>query len=155
MPAFVGRAAWDWGAVRGAAAARRRRVRLRDPGHLPPQDRRDKTLRPDPPPMVRQAQIHRRDPEGGDDQRGLDAVRRGRRQQGARRRRGAAGIGRRHDRRGTIDIAVLARDLDQLWAEAVHRFRAGAIWWIFPVVDNEADAIAIVHWAIETNGGLE
>ncbi len=31
---------------------------------------------------------------------------------------------------GDIDVAGLARDRDQLWAEAVHRFKAGAIWWL-------------------------
>ncbi|TPQ46736.1 P-loop ATPase, partial [Prosthecomicrobium hirschii] len=31
---------------------------------------------------------------------------------------------------GRIDLVALARDRDQLWAEAVARFDAGAIWWL-------------------------
>jgi predicted P-loop ATPase len=31
---------------------------------------------------------------------------------------------------GTIELGKLADDRDQLWAEAYHRYRAGAIWWL-------------------------
>ncbi len=31
---------------------------------------------------------------------------------------------------GAIDLEDLALDRDQLWAEAVHHFRAGAVWWL-------------------------
>lgn len=31
---------------------------------------------------------------------------------------------------GQIDIAGIERDRDQLWAEAVHRYRAGEHWWL-------------------------
>jgi putative DNA primase/helicase len=31
---------------------------------------------------------------------------------------------------GDIDVEGLARDRDQLWAEAVSRFKSGAIWWL-------------------------
>lgn len=42
---------------------------------------------------------------------------------------------------GAIDIPALARDRDQIWAEAAHRFKAGAIWWIDdPALLSEAKA---------------
>jgi predicted P-loop ATPase len=31
---------------------------------------------------------------------------------------------------GRIDVDALARDRDQLWAEAKARFEAGAVWWL-------------------------
>jgi putative DNA primase/helicase len=31
---------------------------------------------------------------------------------------------------GQIDVDALARDRDQLWAEAMTRFDAGAVWWL-------------------------
>jgi predicted P-loop ATPase len=31
---------------------------------------------------------------------------------------------------GSIDLEGLKRDRDQLWAEAVHQFKAGAPWWL-------------------------
>ena len=30
---------------------------------------------------------------------------------------------------GRIDVDALARDRDQLWAEAKNRFEKGAVWW--------------------------
>ncbi|MGL3710527.1 VapE domain-containing protein [Leptospirillum ferriphilum] len=40
---------------------------------------------------------------------------------------------------GRIDLEGLARDRDQLFAEALHRFRAGESWWIVPGAEMEAE----------------
>ena len=63
----------------GRAQPARLSLSLVDPGDHARQDRRDKAADQNPPAMVRQAQIDRRDPEGGDDQRGLHAARHRRR----------------------------------------------------------------------------
>lgn len=41
---------------------------------------------------------------------------------------------------GRIDIEAIRADRDQLWAEAVHMFRAGTPWW---VQQDEQDAVEI------------
>jgi predicted P-loop ATPase len=48
---------------------------------------------------------------------------------------------------GRIDLYALRRDLDQLLAEAVHRYRAGAKWWL---ETPELEALATVEQAART-----
>lgn len=41
---------------------------------------------------------------------------------------------------GEIDVAAVARDRDQIWAEAVAAFRAGERWWLEGVAECQAKA---------------
>ena len=41
---------------------------------------------------------------------------------------------------GTINLGAIRRDKDQLWAEAVHLYRAGAEWWLTDKLDIAAAA---------------
>ena len=49
---------------------------------------------------------------------------------------------------GSIDVDGVAEDRDQLWAEAVARFKAGEIWWL----DGEAEEQAKVEVAARSAG---
>ena len=47
--------------------------------------------------------------------------------------------------RGMIDLAGLEQARDQLWAEAVHRFKAGEPWWL---ETPELEALATAEQAL-------
>ena len=51
---------------------------------------------------------------------------------------------------GRIDIEGIRRDRDQLWAEAVHRFKAGEVWWL-ETAELEALATAEQRARLETD----
>ena len=102
-------------------------------------DKTDATQAADqnPTAMVCQAQIDCRDPEGGDDQRGLDAARYRRPQQGDGCRRGVAGTRIRRDRAGLChrDGHGLGRrpaappTKSSAWSRRSFRAATSPAWW--------------------------
>jgi predicted P-loop ATPase len=56
---------------------------------------------------------------------------------------------------GTIDLDRLRHDRDQLWAEAVHRYRAGAVWWLTdPALITDANAEQEARYQSDAWDGL-
>ncbi len=49
---------------------------------------------------------------------------------------------------GEINIAALVRDRDQLWAEALHRFKGGSPWWLPDelTAPEQADRFVVDEW---------
>jgi len=44
-----------------------------------------------------------------------------------------------------VDVAMLTRDRDQLWAEAVHAYKAGEQWWLTPEEEEERKEASEVY----------
>lgn len=50
---------------------------------------------------------------------------------------------------GKIDVEAIERDRDQLWAEAVHRYKAGEKWWLSDELEAKAREAQAVRTAFD------
>ena len=55
---------------------------------------------------------------------------------------------------GRADLAAIKRDRDQLWAEAVHRYRAGEKWWLDAAGDALLKQVSMKHQVTEAWFGI-